>query len=366
MRHTELFYLLALQKADGIGDVTAKKLLSHLGSAEEIFKSKPSQLAKIDGVGSFRLKSLFERTLFPKAEAEMRFIEANNISWNSFTDAGYPSALRHCPDCPILIFSRGNIDLQQKRIISIVGTRNMTARGGEFIESLMAELALFDPVIVSGFAFGVDIAAHKVALHCGLQTVAVVAHGLNRIYPGQHRKFAPDVIANGGFLTEFWSDSRPERAYFIRRNRIVAGLSQATIVIESGEKGGSLITAEFANDYDREVFAVPGRPGDTFSKGCNDLIRTHRAHVLTSAADLVYLLGWGDNPIPKPVQRELALLDENENRIVTALQSGGRQLLDVLALDCRMQVSALSALLLGLEMKGVVRALPGRQFEAVS
>jgi DNA processing protein len=362
MRHTELFYLLALQKADGIGDVTAKRLLSHFGSAEEIFKSKPSQLAKIDGVGSVRLHSLRESALFPKAENELRFIESNGIGWNYFADEDYPAALRNCPDCPILIFRKGNIDLSQKRIVSIVGTRNMTARGSEFVESLVAELALFDPVIVSGFAFGIDIAAHKAAMHSGLQTVAVVAHGLNRIYPRMHQKFLPGVLENGGLMTEFWSDSDPERAHFIRRNRIVAGLSQATIVVESGEKGGSLITANFANDYDREVFAVPGRPGDLYSKGCNDLIRTSRAHVLTSAADLIYLLGWGDNPKSKPVQRELAFLGETESCVVSALQRG-RQQLDDLALDCSLPVSALSALLLELEMKGVVRALPGRQFE---
>ncbi len=366
MRHTDLFYLLALQKVEGVGDVVAKRLLAHCGDAESVFKAKTSQLRKIEGIGFVRLASLGDKSVFTKAEAEFEFIRSNNISVLGCNDPDYPERLKHCPDGPILLFSSGNINLENRKIISIVGTRQITAYGAEVCRNLITDLAPLNPVIVSGFAYGVDIAAHQAAIENNLQTIGVTAHGLDRIYPKMHRKYIPKVEANGGFLTEFWSGTEPTRENFVRRNRIVAGISEATIVIESADKGGSLITANIACDYNREVFAVPGRITDKYSQGCNNLIKTQRANVLTSAADLVYMLNW-DLEIPqKPIQKQLFVaLEEDEQTIYDYLLKNGRQTLDTLSLDCEIAVFRMSSVLLNMELKGVIRPLPGKQFEAV-
>ncbi|RZJ31963.1 MAG: DNA-protecting protein DprA [Flavobacterium sp.] len=366
MRHTELFYLLALQKAEGIGDVAAKRLIQHCGSAEAVFKTKPSQLRKTEGFRTPFIQSLNNQSIFRAAESEMKFIDENAIDYWFFTDDDYPHRLKHCHDGPILLFKSGNIDLANRKIISIVGTRQVTAYGMDFCRKLIEELSPLNPIIVSGFALGVDIAAHNAAIENNLQTIGILAHGLNQIYPKSNKKHAAKVHANGGFITEFQSWTEPMRENFVRRNRIVAGMSEATIVIESAEKGGSLITANMANGYNREVFAVPGRTSDKFSHGCNNLIKTQRANMLTSAADLVYMLNWDLDVKPKPVQKQLFVsLDDDEQKTYDYLSKQGRQLLDVIALDCETPVFRMASLLLGMELKGVVRPLPGKQFEAV-
>ena len=212
-----------------------------------------------------------------KLKKELKFIKNNDIDCLLFTDDEYPDKLKHCIDGPILIFKSGNIDLKQQRIISIVGTRKITTSGIAFCEKLIEQLAEFNPLIVSGFAYGTDITAQKAAMKHNLQTVGCLAHGLNQVYPKVHKKYVAEVEKHGGFLTEFWSTSSPERENFLKRNRIIAGLSEATIVIESAEKGGSLVTADIANSYNREVFAVPGRTTDSQSVGCNNLIKYQKA-----------------------------------------------------------------------------------------
>lgn len=362
----ELMHLLALQKIEGVGDIMAKKLLTHCGSAEAIFKTKSSQLAGIDGVGSVLLKKLKDKTVFERAEKELYFIKNNNIQVSYFQDNQYPERLKHCIDGPVLLFGSGNINFQNKKTISIVGTRKVTSYGTEFCKKLIADLAPLDPIIVSGFAYGVDIVAHQAAMDHGLQTVGVVAHGLNQIYPSQHKKYVAKMEQNGGFLTEFWSVSNPEKENFVRRNRIVAGISEATIVIESADRGGSLITANIANDYNRDVFAVPGRTTDKYSQGCNNLIKSQRANLLTSAADLIYILNWDLDQKPKTVQKQLFVsLDENEQKIYTYLQQKGKELLDIIALDCDFPIFKISGVLLNMELKGVIRPLPGKLFEAI-
>lgn len=364
MRHDELFYLLALQQADNIGDVVAKKLLSVFGSAKAIFDAKAAQIRLIDGIGLYRARSLKNKVIFERAEAELKFIENNNIKTISFLDTDYPKKLRHCGDGPIVIFQNGNMNLNAARVISIVGTRQITSYGIDFCQKLIQDLAPLNPVIVSGFAYGVDIVAHKAAMEHNLQTVGVLAHGLNQIYPKIHKKYVAAMENNGGFLTEFWSSTSPERENFVRRNRIVAGISEATIVIESAEKGGSLITANLASDYNRDVFAVPGRAWDKYSVGCNNLIKSQKAHVLTQAADLIYLLNWDLKPVTKPVQKQLFVtLDSQEQQVADYLQSNGKQLLDIIALECNIPIHKVSSMLINLELKGVVRPLPGKQFE---
>jgi len=366
MSDQELFYLLALLKVDGIGDIMAKKLLTHFGNPEAIFKVKSNQISGIDGVGSVLLRNLKDKTVFEKANKELEFIKSNAINVSFFQDESYPDRLKHCIDSPVLIFTSGNINLKNKKLISIVGTRQITSYGVEFCKKFIEDLAPLDPVIVSGFAYGVDIVAHQLAMDNNLQTIGVLAHGLNQIYPKTHKKYIARMEEYGGFITEFWSSSNPDKEKFVRRNRIVAGMTEATIVIESADKGGSLITANLANDYNRDVFAVPGRVTDKYSQGCNDLIKTQKANVLTSAADLVYVLNWDIEKKSKPVQKQLFVeLELEEQKIYDFLLKNGKELLDVIALQCDFPIYKISGMLLNMELKGVIRPLPGKLFEAI-
>ncbi|MEO7977863.1 DNA-processing protein DprA [Flavobacterium sp.] len=366
MSEQDLFYLLALLRVEGVGDIMAKKLLANFGNAEEIFKTKANQIAAIDGVGSVLLKNLKDKTVFEKANQELEFINKNKIEVSFFKDQNYPERLKHCIDAPVLIFSAGNINLANKRIVSIVGTRQITSYGVEFCKKLIEDLYPLDPIIVSGFAYGVDIVAHQFAMENKLQTIGVLAHGLNQIYPKAHKKYMSKMEENGGFITEFWSTANPDKENFVRRNRIVAGMSEATIVIESADRGGSLITANLANDYNRDVFAVPGRVTDKYSQGCNQLIKTQKANVLTSAADLVYMLNWDIENKTKPIQKQLFVdLELEEQKIYDYLLKNGKELLDIIALQCEFPIYKISGMLLNMELKGVIRPLPGKLFEAI-
>ena len=366
MSEQDLFYLLALLKVEGVGDIMAKKLLTHFGKAETVFTTKTNQIAAIDGVGSVLLKNLKDKSIFEKASNELDFIKSNDIKVSFFQDENYPERLKHCFDSPVLIFSAGNMNLKNKRIISIVGTRQITSYGTDFCRKLIEDLAPLDPVIVSGFAYGVDIVAHQIAMEHNLQTIGVLAHGLNQIYPKTHKKYVAKMEENGGFITEFWSSSNPDKENFVRRNRIVAGMTEATIVIESADKGGSLITANLANDYNRDVFAVPGRVTDKYSQGCNDLIKTQKANVLSSAADLIYMLNWDIEKKVKSIQKSLFVdLEPDEQKVYDFLIKNGKELLDIIALQCDFPIFKISGVLLNMELKGVIRPLPGKLFEAI-
>jgi DNA processing protein len=364
MENQDLLYILALLKVEGVGDIIAKKLISHFGSAKAVFDAKSNQLLGIEGVGTVLLKNLKDKSIFEKAQSELKYIEDNTISVVSFLEEKYPNRLKYCLDGPVLLFTSGAIDLKDRKIISIIGTRQITSYGIEFCRKLISDLTPLDPVIVSGFAYGVDIVAHQAAMEFGLQTIGVLAHGLNQIYPKSHKKFVHKMEEKGGFITEFWSDSNPERENFVKRNRIVAGISEATIVIESAEKGGSLITANMANDYNRDVFAVPGRITDKYSQGCNTLIKTQKANLLTSAADLVYLMNWELETKEKVIQKTLFVdLEPDEQKIVDYLEKNGKQLMDIIALECDFPIYKISSLLLKMELKGIIRPLPGKLFE---
>jgi DNA processing protein len=367
MTTSDLYYTLALLKVEGVGDIVAKKLINHCGSAEEVFRSKKKKLLAIDGVGEMLFRNLQVTSVFDLAKAEINFIEKENIDFTFYQDNVYPEKLKHCIDSPTILFQSGSIDLQHKKLISIVGTRQVTNYGADFTRNLIEELMPLNPVIVSGFAYGVDIVAHQAALDCGLQTIGVLAHGLNQTYPKTHKKYITKMEQHGGFMTEFWSSSNPDRENFIKRNRIVAGMSEATIVIESAEKGGSLITANIANDYNRDVFAVPGRCSDKYSQGCNNLIKTQRANLLTSAADLIYMLNWElEEKAVKSIQKQLFVsLEPEEQKIYDFLQKSGKELLDIIALECDLPIFKISSLLLNMELKGVIRPLPGKLFEAI-
>jgi len=362
----EIIYLLALQKAKGIGSINAKKLIKHCGSAKAVFNEKQQNLLKIDGIGAFKLKGLKDKTLIKKAKKEYQFAQLNHIQVISYFNDEYPSFLKNASDSPLIYFQKGTINFNNKRIISIVGTRNMTNYGKSFLEKLFDEIKEYNPIIISGLAYGVDVFAHQLAIKHNLQTIAVLAHGLNQIYPAKHHIEATKMLKNGGLITEFWSTSKPDRENFIKRNRIVAGLSQATIVIESANRGGSLITADIANSYNRDVFALPGRVTDLYSAGCNNLIKTNKASMLTGAKDLVYLLNWDIHEKPKVIQKQLFIeLDETEEKIYNYLLNEGKQSLDMIALHCNFPIFKISSILLNLELKGVIKPLHGKLFEAI-
>jgi len=364
MKEEKLLAILRLQKAKGVGDILAKRLIVATGDVEQVFKEKAAVLQKINGIGAHVLKHLFDANTQESAEKELSYIQKNKISYSYFLDDDFPKNLNNCIDAPILLFKDGNIDFSNQRIISIVGTRNMTSYGRDFCNQFIEEIATYNPIIVSGFAYGVDICAHKAAIKNNLQTIAVLAHGFEQIYPKIHKQYMHQVYENGGFVTEFWHDENPLRENFIKRNRIVAGISRATIIIESAAKGGSLITADIANSYDKDVFSLPGRATDIYSKGCNYLIKTNQAHLLTSAKDVVQMLNWDVEKQATPKQQQLFVdLNDNEQKVVDFLHQKGKQVLDVIALDCAIPTYKLAPLLLQLELKGVVKPLAGKLFE---
>lgn len=367
MSETDLLYTLALLKVEGVGDIMAKKLINHCGSAKSVFEAKKAQLCAIDGVGEFLYNKIQNKAVFDLAQAEIKFTATQNIKVSFYQDETYPERLKHCIDGPVLLFSSGNINWENRKIISIVGTRQITAYGSDFCCRLIADLAPLNPIIISGFAYGVDIIAHIAAMEHNLQTVGVVAHGLNQIYPKVHKKYVAKMEENGGFVTEFWSSSNPDKENFVKRNRIVAGIAEATIIIESANKGGSLITANLANDYNRDVFAVPGRISDKYSQGCNDLIKSQRANLLTGAEDLIYMLNWEVEEKKKnTIQKQLFVtLENDEQNIYDYLQKNGKDLLDSIALQCEMPIFRVASLLLNMELKGVIRPLPGKLFEVI-
>lgn len=367
MTETDLLYALALQHVPNVGDITAKKLIAVCGSAKAVLEEKKQNLVKIDGIGSVILKGLFDKHHVLEAEKELKYIKDNNVSVLYFEDEAYPDKLKHCIDGPIILFETGAINTKQQRLISIVGTRKITTSGIAFCEKLVEQLAIYNPVIVSGFAYGTDITAHKAAIKHKLQTIGCLAHGLNQIYPKTHKKHVAQVEQNGGFLTDFWSSDTFDRNNFLKRNRVIAGLSEATIVIESAEKGGSLVTADIASSYNRDVFAVPGRTTDTQSEGCNNLIKQQKAHMLTTPFDVPYILNWQlQDEKPPTIQKQLFVeLDNTERLIYNYLKENNKEQLDVIAINCNLPIYKLAGILLNMELKGVVRPLPGKLFELV-
>ena len=363
---TELFYKIALSMVPGIGEVLARNLVSYTGSAKEVFSASYGSLVKIPGIGEINAKKIRNNDVFKRAEAELEFTEKNNIGVMFYSDKEYPRRLKPCADAPVILYSKGDMNLDEQRVISIVGTRNATEYGKSVCEQLIQSFAErnHQVLIVSGLAYGIDIQAHKSALKYGLPTVGVLGHGLDKLYPAQHAPTAKTMLLKGGLLTDFPSGTRIDPPNFIRRNRLIAGLSDVTVVVESGEKGGALITSDIASSYDREVCAFPGRAVDIHSKGCNMLIKKNIAAMIENAEDLEFALGWiPEAKMRAPRQQELfARLSGEEQRVVDWLKKEDKMDLDTLALAVEMPVRKLSALLLELEVKGGVVALPGNQY----
>lgn len=365
----ELLYQLALTLIPQIGPVQAKILLQHC-NAEEIFHARRSFLEKIEGIGTVRAASIETFKDFSRAEQELTFIEKYNIQPLFISDPAYPKRLLNCYDSPVLLFYKGNADLNHSKIVSIVGTRNNTDYGKQATEKLMKDLAGHSVLVLSGLAFGIDAIAHKAALKNGLPTVAVLAHGLDQVYPPEHLGLARDMIKqNGGLLTEFRSGSKPDKHNFPSRNRIVAGMSDAVIVVETGIKGGSLITAELGNGYNRDVFAFPGRIMDAKSTGCNELIRSNKAMLISDAKELIELMQWEDSPAStkaKKKQRELFIeLSAEEKTIVSILQEKESVHIDEINLKSGLSSSAVAGAMLNLELEGIVSSKPGKLYSLV-
>lgn len=366
MNESELIALLRLQALPNIGDILAKKLLQKFGSAEELFKTKKSQLMKIDGFGEVRLREFYDTAYLTAAEEEYKFIQKNDVEVFYFQEEEYPELLKQCIDGPILLFQKGNINLKNRFLLSIVGTRKATVHGVNFVEELIEKLSPLNPVIISGFAYGIDIAAHKAAIKNGLQTIGCMAHGLNQIYPKTHAQYKNQVEANGGFVSDFWSNATFDRNNFLKRNRIIAGMSEATLVVESADKGGALVTADIAVSYNRELFAVPGRPSDSLSRGCNMLIKSQKAQAITSAEDIIYFMNWEVEKKKPVIQPSLFVeLSPEEETIVQSLKELGKAELDELAIACKMPTYKVASHLLNLELNALIRVLPGKQYEAL-
>ncbi len=362
-----LLHQLALKFVPGIGDVLAKNLISYCGSAEEIFKTSRHKLLQIPGIGPKMAAAILNPICFSKAEKETLFIEKNKIQAIFYTDAAYPKRLKSCIDAPVMLFYQGKADLNRQRVVSIVGTRHATVYGRQLCDELVGHLKNYEVTVVSGLAYGIDICAHKACVKQKLPTIAILAHGLDRVYPAQHRSIAEKMLENGGLLTEFPSQTNPDRENFPKRNRIIAGMADATIVVEASIKGGALITAEIANSYNRDVFTFPGRIGDEFSEGCNFLIRYNKAGLLTSYADLADQLGWlDDKPSVKNQQLLFPInLTANEQKIFEMLKLSEQMGIDDLAIRTNISVSNLAMNLLNLEMQGLVRSLPGKSYSLV-
>jgi len=361
----DLLYQIALTLVPNIGDVHAKTLATHFGNASDIFKAKRKDLEAIDGIGTIRAKSIKDFSDFTNCEKEIEFIEQYKIVPLFITDKNYPQRLLNCYDSPALLFYKGNANLNTSKIISVVGTRNNSDYGKSVCEKLIDELSNESILIVSGLAFGIDTIAHKAAVKYNLPTVGVLAHGLDRIYPAQNKNLAKQMIEQGGLLTDFLSNTIPDKQNFPKRNRIVAGLCDAIIVIESSKKGGSLITAELGNSYNKDVFAIPGRITDSKSEGCNYLVKNNKASLITCADDLLQNMGWVQQKksIQKK-QRELFIeFTPNEKIIVDILQLKENIHIDELYFKSSLSSSAVASALLTLEMQNIILSLPGKIYK---
>ena len=325
MNNDERICSIALTLCPGIGHIGARRLIDGIGSAAGVFSQRKELPELLPGVSPTIVTALDNPAAFLRAEHEMEFVEKNRLTCLTLKDEAYPSRLRECEDAPIVLFFKGHTDFNRLRVINMVGTRNATEYGKQFCVDFLRDLSSHYPdvLVVSGLAYGIDIHAHRAALANNLSTVAVLAHGLDRIYPYVHRKTAIDMLANGGLLTEFLTETNPDRHNFVSRNRIVAGMTDATIVVESASKGGSLITADLAVDYHRDCFAVPGRTTDPFSMGCNRLIRDNKAVLIQSADDFMLAMGWTTEEEPakhEGIQRSLFLELTEEEELVVGIQ----------------------------------------------
>lgn len=359
-------YKIAITLLPNIGDTNGKKLIAYCGGVEEVFKETKQNLRKIPGISTKIIESITNhKQILERAEKELLFIEKNKIQPIFFLDQNYPQRLKQCADGPMLLYYKGNANLNHNRVVSIVGTRTPTLQGRRLCEKLVESLKQADVQIISGLAYGVDICAHKNSVKQGVPTVGVLGSGMDWIYPGVHKWVVNEMIENGGILSEFISGTKPDRQNFPMRNRIVAGMSDIVIIIESGSKGGSLITANLGFGYNRDIAAFPGRPDDEMSRGCNMLIKNNIASLIESGNDVLKIMNWEEKPEKKKnIQRSFFVeMNENEKILFDLINDGKAHNIDSLSIDSGLPMSKTSSALIGLEFKGIIKSLPGKSYQ---
>lgn len=364
--NNNLKYNIALSMLPNIGGILARNLVAYIGSAEEVFSQSAKALTTVPGIGEHYARQIKKNNVLPKAEKELEYIEKNGIGVHFYTDATYPRRLKNCVDAPLIIYTKGKMDLDAERVVSIVGTRNATEYGKSIVNELCREFTErnYKILIVSGLAYGIDVQAHRSALKYNLPTVGVIAHGMDMLYPAIHKETAKKMQECGGIITDFPSNTKIDPSNFIKRNRIIAGLADATLVVESAQKGGSLITANIASSYNRDVFAFPGRSGDAFSKGCNQLIRNNGATLIEDVNDLEYFMGWEKTDKVEAIQTSLFIdLNPEEQKIIDLLKGNGELFIDEISAELKLPVSRVSAMMLNLEFKNLLVALPGKMYK---
>jgi DNA processing protein len=363
--HYELLYEVALTLVSGIGDVNGKKLVAYCGGAEAVFREKKKSLSKIPGIGEKTVDSILSQDVLSRAERELDFADKYGIRILYYLNSDYPKRLQHCYDSPMVLYCSGYTDLNVAKIIGIVGTRNVTDYGKLMTDKIISELVDDDVMVVSGLAYGVDTCAHYASVKYGLKTAAVLAHGLHTIYPPVNRNLARKILDEGGcLLTEQISGTEPDRENFPKRNRIVAGMIDCLIVVESAAKGGALITAEIANTYDRDVFAFPGKIGDVYSEGCNKLIKENKANILTDVEDLRYIMRWNeDKKVAAKQMRMFRDFSEDEQKVMDVFGNDSVIYLDKIITETALSPTKIASILLSLEFDGVVTALPGKRYQ---
>jgi len=356
-------YQVALKLLEHVGPLRARKLVSYCGGVQRVFESSVKELSEIPEMGPLLARKLNRHAALTLAEKELKLIDAAGIQTYFYLDEDYPCRLKHCADAPVLLYGKGYIKPNQQRVVSIIGTRKCSDYGIRFTDRLVEALAPYNVLVVSGLAYGIDTQSHRAAVANNLPTIGVLGHSLDRIYPGANAALAKKMLEKGGLLSEFEFGTGPDRENFPQRNRVVAGMSDATIVIESPLKGGSIITAKMAAGYHRDVFAVPGDVDAINSGGCHMLIKTNQASLIESAEDLVYQMGWEKQSQTKHIQKQIFLdLNDDEQSLFHLLKTRGKQSIDTLSIESGLPMSKTSIILLEMEFKGVVRSLPGKMF----
>lgn len=363
MTEQEYSYLIALTKTPKVGPIVGKNLISYCGGIEAVFRESKKNLLKIPGIGTLFAENFNPAEALKDAEQEMEFIHKNGIQAISYLDSKYPKRLLNVESGPLMLYFKGNAELNNHRIVSVVGTRKPSEYGKLLCEKIVEGLQPYQILLVSGLAYGIDAVAHRKSLDAGIPTVGVMGHGLDRFYPSDHTSLANKMILDGGVISEFTSGTLPDKENFPMRNRIIAGMSDAIIVIESKAKGGSIITAEFGNDFNRDVFALPGPVTEERSQGCNRLIKQNKAHLIESAADIAYIMRWEEMDAQKVIQQQLFVeLTEDESRMIGMIRDAREITIDSLTYRMAMMPSEVSGMLLTLEFKGLLRSLPGKKY----
>ncbi len=357
-------YKIALTKIDSIGAVLTKQLVSYCGGIEAVFEQSKKQLLKIPKIGPAAVEKILSTDALKKAEKEQEFIHKEKVSYHFYLDELYPSRLKHYPDSPVMIYYKGSLNLEKRRTVGIIGTRQPSEIGKLNCDKLVEDLKAYDVYIISGLAHGIDSTAHKASVRNGIPTIGVLGHGLQMMYPAQHKSLALKMMNEGGaIITEFGHTTIPDRPNFPMRNRIIAALSDALVVVESARKGGSIITTVYANDYNKDVFAFPGRIQDEKAQGCNMLIKQHKAALIESAADIGYIMNWEEDTEAMPSQASLFLdLTTEQQSVVDCLKENREQSADQLHYKLKIPHSKLSSLLLNLEFNGILKSLPGKKY----